>query len=368
MIDQTEEAQTALNKAKLQMMASDDSAFITQVCFSLRFMWDNTIKTAATNGKFLKINMAFWMSLTAAEQLFLLLHETWHVCFMHMIRAAGLNPRKWNIAADHVINLMLISRGYTMPKGGYANRDYLGMHTREIYELLPENEGSDGFDLDLEDTDETGIEEVQDTIIRAAIHSKSAGDKAGSIPGEVEIFINSILNPILPWYRILNKYFQSKNKADYTMQKLNRRYFPDYYLPSLKSNKNLIDIGIAIDSSGSVSDREFAQFVSETHSIIKRLKPAKLSLISFDTDIRSVDQIKDVKDLMKIKFHGRGGTRIEPVIQWAKDNSPKVLLIFTDGGFRFNQPSQPPKTDVIWLIHNNPSFAAPIGKVIAYNT
>lgn len=368
MIDQTEEAQDALNKAKLQIMAAEDSVFITQVCFSLKFMWDNTIKTAATNGKLLKINASYWMTLSPAEQLFLLLHETWHVCFMHILRAAGLDPAKWNIAADHVINLMLISRGYTMPKGGYADRQYLGMHTKEIYNLLPANEDPNGFEMDLEDPSDEIIEEVTDTIIRAAIQSKGAGDKAGSIPGEVQIFIDNLLNPILPWYRILGKYFQAKSKSDYTMQKPNRRYFPDWYLPSLKSNKNLIDIGVAIDCSGSVSDGEFAQFVSEIRNIIKRLKPAKLSLISFDTYIRTVDEVKNVSNLMKIKFHGRGGTCIEPVIQWAKDNNPKVLLIFTDGGFRFHQPSQPAKTDVIWLIHNNPSFAAPIGKVIAYKT
>jgi hypothetical protein len=38
--------------------------------------------------------------------------------------------------------------------------------------------------------------------------------------------------------------------------------------------------------------------------------------------------------------------------------------MFTDGEFRF--PEIETKSNVLWMIHNNPGFEAPYGKVIHY--
>ena len=79
-------AQQALNKAKIELMRRPDSVFFITVCFSLKHIWDSSIKTAATNGIDIKFNPGFFMSLTAEERLFLLLHETCHVAYQHMCR------------------------------------------------------------------------------------------------------------------------------------------------------------------------------------------------------------------------------------------------------------------------------------------
>ena len=129
-------------------------------------------------------------------------------------------------------------------------------------------------------------------------------------------------------------------------------------------SEKLMDIAIAIDASGSVSDDDFKVFVSETHGILKMMKPDKLTLIQFDSVIKQVDQIKNVRDLMGVNFHGRGGTSIEPVMEWAKENKPKLLLVFTDGEFYFRNTDY--KTNTVFLIHNNPGFKSPYGKVIHY--
>jgi predicted metal-dependent peptidase len=67
---------------------------------------------------------------------------------------------------------------------------------------------------------------------------------------------------------------------------------------------------------------------------------------------------------MKTKFEGRGGTLIEPVIDWANQNKPQLLLVFTDGFFRFNDAKT--KINTVWLIHGNERFHAPYGKTIHY--
>lgn len=355
----------ALDKAKIALMSKADTIFFTTILFSLRMVWDPSIPTAATNGTDLMINPAFFMSLNEKERVFLLVHEVEHVAFMHPLRLMNRNPEKWNIACDHYINLDLIERGYTMPRMGLADPQYKGMNPDQIYKLLPDAL-TFPFDMDLippTEAAEKVEQDIKDILVRASIQSKMGGDKPGSIPGDIEIFLNKLLNPKLPWQRILQRYIQNMSKNDYSFRKPNRRYFPDHHLPSLFSEK-LINLAIAVDASGSVSDEEFLVFVSETTGIMKMMNPDQITLIQFDSAIKSVDKVHSIMELSKIKFTGRGGTRISPVLEWAKQNKPQLLLVFSDGEFRFFESES--KIPVVWVINNNDRFSAPFGKTIHY--
>lgn len=368
-VTERKEWDVALSKAKIQLMSKADSVFFSSLCFSMKHVFSERIPTACAGGKTITYNPKFFMGLTAPERVFLMIHETMHIAYLHAERgkAMALEKNKANIAADHVINLQLIERGFTMPQGGYADRQYTGMSMEAIYKLLPDdNKKPNWEDMEEpgEDADSDDIRrDIEDAVVRAAMQSKMADDKPGTIPGEIEIFLNKLLNPKLPAKAILRKYFQSYSKADYSWRKPNRRSSPDIILPSLHS-ESLMDIAFAVDASGSVSDEDFTQMVSDIHSVIKHLKPEKTTIIQFDTQIHSVDVVRNIMELSRIKFAGRGGTNVNPVIEWAIINKPKVLLIFTDGGFRF--PYEKPKCDVVWLIHNNPAWTAPYGKVIHY--
>ena len=362
-----QEAQRALDKAKIQLMVKPDTTFFTTVCFALRHVWDDTIPTAATNGKVIKYNTKFFMDLDVEEQLFLILHETLHVVFMHMMRLKERNPQKWNMAADYVINDLLITRGFKMPKGGLHDQQYRGMSTEQVYDLLPDSK-SENYEMDLEsdpsDDPEVLGEAIKDIIVRASIQSKLAGDKAGTIPGDIQVFLDGLLAPKLPTRVILQRYMNSMAKEDYSWRKPNRRYFPKMIMPTLYSNA-MDDIAVAVDISGSVSDADFKRYVSEIDPILRHLRPKKLHLIQFDTAITEISVLKNSADLAKVKFHGRGGTWIKPVMDWVNTNKPKVILIFSDG--YFNHVPDAPASPVVWLVNNNPGFTAPYGKVIRYD-
>lgn len=355
----------ALSKAKIQLMARPDSVFFTTVCFSLKHVWDETIPTACTNGRQIRYNPKFFMSLDVEEQIFLLLHESMHVAYLHMDRLQTRDHRKWNIAADYCINLQLVERGFKMPKMGLLDRKYAGMGTEEIYKLLPDNP-SEPCDMDIEpeegDPDQL-TQDVQDILVRAQIQSKMAGDKPGTIPGDIEIYLNGLLNPKLPWRTILRKYINTFTKNDYSFRKPNRRFFPKHYLPSLTGEK-LMNLAIAVDTSGSVSDHDFHVFVSEVASIFKMMAPEEITLVQFDTAIKSVDKLKGLNDLSRCKFTGRGGTMIDPVLEWANQTKPQLLMVFSDGGFNFYDTRA--KCETLWLIHNDEKWTAPWGKVIHY--
>lgn len=363
----TPENSHALSKAKIQLMARSDTAFFTTVCFSLKHVWDDKIPTACTNGKEIRFNPKFFMALSQEERVFLLVHESMHVAYLHMVRLQTRDHRKWNIAADYVINLQLVERGFKIPAMGLLDHKYAGMSTEQVYKLLPENP-SEKCDMDLqpgEADEENMTQEIKDILVRAQIQSKMSGDKPGTIPGDIQIFLDRLLKPKLPWNRILQKYVNVFCKSDYSFRKPNRRFFPRQHLPSLHGEK-LMDLTIAVDTSGSVSDHDFHVFVSEVASILRMMKPEKMTLLQFDTEIKSVDKIKDLADLTRCKFTGRGGTLINPVLDWANTNKPQLLLVFSDGGFRFYGTQT--KSETLWIIHNDTKerFKAPFGKTIHY--
>ena len=364
----------ALSKAKIALMSKPDSVFFTTLCFSLKFKWNDDIPTAGVDGESMFINPKFFLSLDPKERVFVLVHESLHMALLHLdpARLKSRDKKRWNEAADHVINLMLQERGYSMPNWVLKDPRFKGMSTEQVYKLLPESEGGNGSGgtnqmqgdlLEAPGDPQEAQHKIQDIIVRASIQSKMAGDAAGTIPGEIEIFLDNLLNPKLPWQTILRKYVQSYAKTDYSFRKPNRRFFPEHILPS-QFGESLIDLAIAVDTSGSVSDHDFKVFVSEVGGIFKMMKPKKITLIQFDTKIKAVDQLHSFDELSKVHFVGRGGTQIHEVIEWANTHKPQLLMVFSDGDFRF--PQLQAKSKTLWFIHNNPGFVPPFGKVINY--
>lgn len=366
MSDLLNKANLALSKAKIGLMTAKDTAFFSTVCFSLQHLWDLTVQTACTNGLCIKYNPEFFLKLNKEEQLFLILHETMHCAQLHALRLQTRDAQRWNMACDHNINLTLVERGFTMPKGGLADKRYKGLCAEEIYNLLPASEDYSNYPMDLEGSSTLSEEELQeamqDILVQAAIQSQIAADSVGTIPGDIQLFLDKLLKPKLPWHRILQKYLQSFSKSDYSFRKANRRFFPTHYLPSLYSESPL-NITIAVDISGSVTDHEFNTFIAEIAKIIT-LKPEKITLIQFDTAIQHINTITSLKDLSKIIFTGRGGTDIAPIMDYVNTHKPALTLVFTDGEFK--QKGLITKQPLLWIINNNPRFASAIGKIIHY--
>lgn len=368
----------ALNKAKIGLMQKADSAFFTTIVFSLKFQWDTMCPTAYTDGRTLGFNPDFFMSMSPAERIGVLVHEAMHVAYMHMGRLMGREMDIWNQACDHVINLQLLARGFELPSFRLADPRFNDMSAEQVYDILmaekqqgkqmPQNCMQDLRSPSSDDSLQGQKEfekHVQDILIRARIQSKMAHDKPGTIPGDIELYLDKLLNPKLPWQTILRKYLRTYNKSDYSWRKPNRRFLPDHYLPSLHGEA-LMDLVIFVDISGSVSDYQFKMIVSEVASIFRMMKPKKITLIQFDTNIKSVIEIGSIQELRQVKFTGRGGTRIKPVLDWAAEHKPQLSLVFTDGHFRFDRTEH--KHDTLWMINDNPCWKAPFGKAVHYST
>lgn len=364
-----------LDRAKADMMVRKNCAFYTHILFSMKFVWDESCTSAYTNGLTLGYNPDFFEAATPGQRVFVLVHECDHVARLHIARGKDFDHDIFNQAADHVINLTLKNAGFEMYDWVLCDPRFADMSTEEVYKILEAenkqlplqpNKMPDLKPIPDEEEKET-IAKMQDIIIEAAMQSKMMNDKPGTIPGEVELFLDNLLNPKLPWQIILMRYMKKMAKSGYNWAKPNRRFLPqNIYLPARWSNNGLVDIEAWTDISGSETDEDFQRYVSELNGILKQFKPGKITLGQFDTTITQIDVVRSVADLAKVRFHGRGGTCITDVLNSIEATKPKLALIFTDGGFYHDR--QETTANIIWMIHDNPKWTAPFGKVIHFTT
>lgn len=362
-----EKANKQLSRAKIGIMSENNSVFITTILFSLKSSWDQSEQTAATDGLNLFINMDWWLTLSPQQQIGLLAHETWHVAFEHMVRSEGYVFEKYNKAADHVINLMLLEAGFQLPPNGLHDSKYKNMTTEQVYALLPdEPEGSYPCDIKLPASAEgKSKEEIQaaitNIVMKAAQQSKMQGDKAGTIPGEIEIALDNLLNPLLPWNVILQNYMSTYAKEDYSFRRPNKRFAPDFYLPSMFSEA-VDNIAVGVDTSGSVTDQEFLAFITEINDIREQLNPKVTTIVDFDYVIRKVHTLEEDDSIRDVTFSGRGGTDLEPLFEHFNKNPPTVLIVFSD--LYCTKITEQPTYDVIWICVNNPRATVDFGTLI----
>ena len=361
-----------LSQVKIDMMRRPDSTFLTSVFLNLDHKWDPSVEKLAVGNLTIKYNPEFFLSLTRDQRRTTLMRATMHAALMHPERMGVRSPQKWGKAAGFTVNEMLQESGYELAEGMAVDPRFAGKSPEEIYDMLPDeppqNNGG-GWDncIDKPETQQAAQQaqdKMQNIVVQAAQQAQMS-NQAGSIPGQFQLFIDKLLNPKLPYKSLLRPFLTETCKSDYSMQRPNRRFMPNLYLPSLKSDGGLVNIMTGVDISGSVSDSDFAQFVSDTHTVMKQFKPEKIDFVQFDTKIQHHDVIKTLDDLKKLEFHGRGGTDPTDLILLAQKMKPKVLMIYTDGYFG-TEGLPVYEGHTLWIIHNNESFVAPFGKAIHY--
>ncbi len=200
----------------------------------------------------------------------------------------------------------------------------------------------------------------QQYVASAAQQAQAAGKLGGSLARLIEQW----LQPKLPWRSLLAHYLFDTARNDYNYMRPSRRE-GDMILPSLRSSQS--NVVVAVDVSGSVGDRELAEFAGEINAI-KGALPVRITLLACDARLAEDGPwIYEPWEEFRLPrtFTGGGGTRFEPVFDWleSQDIRPDVLLYFTDGDAPF--PKMPPAYPVLWLIKGK--RATPWGRRIQLN-
>lgn len=379
--------QKKINQVKIDMMDEEGGTiFFSSLLTQLQIVIDPTMPTAWTDAISIGLNPDLVLKATVPELIGVFMHELGHVIFDHI--EIALENKEWidhdvhNQAGDHHINLRLRADGYSLPHWITPLEDpkYKGWSTMKIYNDLiknpPPKQPSQpnkggvpcgmGSDVRLPSgmSKSEHKEHVISTIVKASMQATMMGEKGiGSIPGHIKRIVKEVTSPKLPWNVILQNYLSSYSREDYSMRRPNKRFMPDLYLPSLYSESFGHAI-VAADVSGSISRNDLATGHSETRYFYEVMKPESLRYISFDTEIRDNVVYRDGDPLPEeLTLHGGGGTNVVPVLQYVRDEDPKLCIIFTDG--HFTPPDLDDCTgDLFWIIKGNKNFKATKGTVI----
>ncbi len=372
-------------------------------------------KTTATDAKAFYFNPGFIDNLNLAQTQFVLAHEAMHCAMGHDHRRNGRIKRRWDVACEHAVNLVLIEDGMKPPLHGIlADQNYLTLSAEEIYPMIPDDTPEESFDEHLFDSDnDTGsspdenqrqdnpeagesggqgregqseaeeregsggqASQKPDPLSQAEREALSeqwknrlaaaaqAARQAGKLSQSMMRWVDDLLAPSLPWRALLARFFAVNQRDDYSWRRPSRRE-GDALLPRLSSEG--LDVVAAIDTSGSISDEELRAFVGELDALKGQVR-AKVTLLACDNHVaENAPWEFEPWDTMQLPpgLEGGGGTDFRPVFDWVEteNRSPNLLVYFTDAEGDF--PKQPPGYPVIWLVKGK--GAVPWGERVQLN-
>jgi predicted metal-dependent peptidase len=346
-----------------------NNPFFGVLALKLRVVEDNNPgATAWTDGTRLGYNPEFIKDLTDPQLQGLIAHEVMHCVYKHQIRRQNRKPRKWNVAGDHVINLGLLESGFDLPDGGTHDEQYKNMSTDHVYNLLPDPPEDElpqwGEVRDNEGQSSSERAEADHDWTIAAKQAAEAARQAGNLPGHLEKLIGDILEPKLPWKEMLRNFMTQPRRDDYSMSRPNRRFISSgIYLPAMWS-EGLGDMVITVDTSGSISAQELAEFQSEINCILEDTRPQKVYVLYCDTDVhKDVDEFTPDDYPVQLTFRGGGGTDFTEPFNWVTDHNinPDAFVYLTDLYGSCNAPE--PMYPVLWVSTTNQN-EVPFGDVV----
>lgn len=161
---------------------------------------------------------------------------------------------------------------------------------------------------------------------RDSVIKESFQKSRGLVPGHLQGFIQEILKGKINWRKELKK-FSGKGilgRRVETLMRPNRR-FEDQ--PGHRVDEEG-KIGVILDTSGSMSEKELAKAFSEIDRLTQRQR--KFYLVQYDAEVTSVDRYRRGA-WKKIKIKGRGGTNMGPALQKMQEMRIRRLVCITDG-------------------------------------
>lgn len=355
---------TKLSKAKTSLIL--EHPFVGTIALGMPFEFDDSIPTAATNGKRIKFNPEFVNSLTDEEVKFLVAHECFHPMLEHNFRRGGRQPRRWNQAADYVINKLLTDEKIgRMPKHGLldANIYNAGHGTSEgIYNILPEDHEKDPLD-NCEDGDGSPAEQQQSQAewkVKVA-QAAQAAKMMGKMSANMQRLVDEVLQPKVDWRETLQRFLVKARTDQRSFSRFNRRFIAQgMYLPSV-SGEAMGEVCFAVDCSGSIDQKTINQFSAEITRVKEDLVPTRIHVYYFDSRVSHAESYGP-DDELDIKPHGGGGTDFAPVFTRIIEDgiNPVAIVFLTDLVCRSfgEQPDAP----VLWVTTH--AEKAPFGEVV----
>ena len=347
------------------------SPFFAALSLYAEIDFSNEVKLAATNGKKIIFNPITYIQLPPSERDGVFLHELLHMALLHHLRRGVRDHYIFNIAADIVVNGMIVNEGnFKIPKYGIRDEDLEHLSVEEVYELIIKNKKKYNLNLvdlindekDSEDKDsqgkgndlKTGISDLnteaeirnywKQAINDAKLITKGSSEK--SLPESFERNFGEVLEPEIDWKTKLWN-FLVRTPTDFG--EFDRRLiYSGLYLENLEGES--INVFCCIDTSGSISDYEINKFMREIKGIINAYPNLNCRLWYADHECYGPYNIDSIENVPKPK--GGGGTDFEPffkdITKKEFNNNDGVCIYLTDGYGYF--PEKEPDLPVLWVV------------------
>jgi predicted metal-dependent peptidase len=352
--------------------------------------------TTATDARKFYFNPDYINALSSEHLQFVLAHEALHCALSHFARRGHRDQKRWDMACDLAVNDLLVKDGLTPPPGALVDIGFDGMTAEEIYPSL-QDEFEEPMDRHLydeqndadHDQQEVQGKQQQPTPDQPPREGGSGGGEgkekgglsdapapltpderetlntqwqqrlagaaqiamqAGKMGGAMARLIDHLLQPQLPWRNLLAHYVSNIARDDYSYARPSTRRGDPAVYPSLRSAQ--VHVTVVLDTSGSITDEELRQFVTEIDAIKAQLR-ARIVLHACDVALAADGpwEFEPWDELsLPREFAGGGGTAFAPVFEWQaqQEQLPDLLIYFTDAEGEF--PQQEPTFPVLWLV------------------
>ena len=340
-------------------------------------------------------------------------HEVLHIALGHPWRREHRDPFRWNVATDFAVN-SVVRNHFQLPPGTLYRAEYEGKCAEEIYNSLPKpacpecgcgcirgvrfestelgggtyrvrarfrcegcghewteeftgtpeemgglpmpfDEVEGEFPTALDDHshwDENRGEKAErlaqqwkSRMIRAAQAAKAQG----RLPGDLERFVDELLYPKLSWREILWRYTSTLRGGRLNWRRPNKRWLRyGIYYPTRRERR--LDVAVAVDTSGSISEEELREFLSELRGILASFRSFRVRMFGCDSAIHTDVTATTMEDFerFRVRLKGAGGTDYCPVFKALEEDNVQALVYLGDMWATF--PEEEPGYDVIWVV------------------
>jgi len=381
--------------------------FFAHLAMGLKPVASKEIDSAGVDAKGkMYYNQEFIKKLSIDECMGLLCHEVLHVALLHMMRIGSRNHLVSNLAQDAVVNSAVVKSNLVLPDAGAVKihpyqdsatikmPDDCGVPDIEIDKVseknwemiydeilpkMPKDSGKSqqgvgqaignepggeerqwGFDEhirgDLTEEEQANSEnEWKSRLCEAANYAK----QMGKLPSGMGRIIDGLLKPKVQWKSLLLRYLKAHfSPVDWSYSRPSKKsHVLGVYLPT--TLKEAVECEIYVDTSGSVSQKELSEFLTEIVAIARSMNHIKMYVTFIDAQIteesRYCVENGEIAKILAMKPVGGGGTDMEVGLDYCKKHNPDipVALVFTDGYVPIRRKASDYPFDVVWVVTPN---------------
>ncbi len=365
-IDSALAAQMAGEISQSMLRLRMRSPFFATLALFARFVPLYDIPTAATDGKDVFYNPKFMAGLTAPERDGVMLHEVLHAALAHVSRRGTRNGERWNIAADVVVNGVLLENGFVLPQGHIRDEDLEKLSVEEVFAALPKDakmqmpqdlmeSSGDGKNQDGEGNDkqrpsrqltEAEARNLEQHWRKATQQAATIarGTQQGKLPAGIERTFGLVGEPRLDWRTLLWR-FLTRTPTDFSG--FDRRHVHSgLYLETLEGES--IKLFVCVDTSGSIDEAQVNIFLDEVRGILQAYPQLSGQLYYADAAVYGPHNLFEPSTPQ-----GGGGTDFRPFFETVQEQTRQmdaggaVCVYLTDG---FGDFPETPDVPTLWVV------------------